>query len=203
MEPTENHKNNETFQKEFEALYLEHRDMVLQAAFRTIGIKEDAEDILQTVFLGLFKRLINRPELQSNFCRNPRAYLYQSAMNKAIDFYNARQRQNELEQELETLQIAPPSLESPLHLDKERVRAAIKNLKQDYIETLSLHYYDGYTCLEISKMRRKPLGTVLSDLFRGRAALRKALKFQEEESETQKKKHEGNRSPIVTETSEA
>jgi DNA-directed RNA polymerase specialized sigma24 family protein len=60
METTDN-ENNETFQKEFEALYLEHRDMVLQAAFRTIGIKEDAEDILQTVFLGLFKRLINRP----------------------------------------------------------------------------------------------------------------------------------------------
>jgi DNA-directed RNA polymerase specialized sigma24 family protein len=108
-----------------------------------------------------------------------------------------------MEHELEPLQIAPPSLDSSEHLKKERVRAAIKKLKQDHVETLSLHYYDGYTCLEISKMRRKPIGTVLSDLFRARAALKKALQFQEEESETQKKKHEGNGRPIVTETSEA
>src|SRR5690242_12315853 len=102
--PTNQNNTHETFRQELHAAYLSHREIVLQAAYRIIGIRDVAEDILQTVFL----RLVERPEIQTEFCRNPKAYLYKAAMNEAFNIYRIQKRQKLLAGDIETLEIAEP-----------------------------------------------------------------------------------------------
>jgi len=187
-------KTVETFKHEFRSAYLAHQDAVLQAAYRIIRNLEDAEDILQTVFL----RLVKSPDIQSEFCKNPKAYLCQAARNEALNVCGARKRKKLADEDITDLEMMAPEPDE----DIERIRAAIAGLKPQFSDILDLYYYQGFTCLEISKVRRKPMGTIFADLFRARSELKKALLSQEKPGETKKEKHQGNRGTVFTETFE-
>jgi RNA polymerase sigma-70 factor (ECF subfamily) len=188
MMAAEENKPSRTFQSEVEALYLENREMVLQAAFRALGNKEDAEDALQTVFT----RLVERPEVQKEFCKNPKGYLYRAAINEALHIIDARKRQRLVDTDIESLDIELPDLELNINDDIRGVREAMAKLKPDRREILYLHYYEGLSCLEIAKMQRRTLATVFGKLFRARAELKKWILIQENEHETQKENDRRN-----------
>src|SRR5690349_850626 len=108
MTPEELNKPKQTFQSELEALYLENREMVLQAAFRTIGNKEDAEDALHIIFA----RLVERPEIQQEFRKNPKGYLYRSAIREALRILRTRERQRLVDTDIDSLDIEFPELDA-------------------------------------------------------------------------------------------
>jgi RNA polymerase sigma factor (sigma-70 family) len=60
---------------------------VYRTAERITGNAEDAEDVLQTLFLRLLGR-----ELSGDVLANPRAYLYRATVNIALDVLRARKR---------------------------------------------------------------------------------------------------------------
>jgi len=68
-----------------ESLFLQHQRRVFRAAFRITGNAQDAEDVLQTVFL----RLARRGE-GALAVANPSSYLYRAAINAALDLLRAR-----------------------------------------------------------------------------------------------------------------
>src|SRR5215472_911002 len=73
--------------QEFQDLFKEHYDLVYCTAYGVTGRVEDAEDVVQTIFLRLLRRdglLDLRP--------NPRGYLYRAAVNQALSVVQARQR---------------------------------------------------------------------------------------------------------------
>src|SRR4051812_12668226 len=43
--------------EEFESIFCEHSEFVYRTAYRVTGSAEDAEDVMQTVFLRLFRNL--------------------------------------------------------------------------------------------------------------------------------------------------
>lgn len=55
---------------EIEKLFREHSKFIYRTAFRVTGNGEDAEDVLQSLFVRIMHR-----ELPPNFSRNPKAYL--------------------------------------------------------------------------------------------------------------------------------
>ena len=61
----------ERFQQELEALYRENYQLIYRAAYGVTGNAEDAQDVLQTVFV----KLIEAPP-PGDFKRNPKGYLY-------------------------------------------------------------------------------------------------------------------------------
>src|SRR5215813_12844579 len=67
-------------EQEFDRLFREHYQLVYRTAYGVTGSPEDAEDVLQTIFLRLIGRDVP-PDLQ----RNPRAYLYRSAVNLSLN----------------------------------------------------------------------------------------------------------------------
>jgi len=192
-------KSNDAFQKELEALFRDNRELVLQVAYRRTGNKQDAEDVLQTVFL----RLIQRPESQTDFCRNPKGYLYQAAVNEALHIIEARKRQKLTEEDVNWSEIPAPGGDSAHKDDIRRVRAAMARMKPEFARIFNLHYNDGYSCLEIAEILGKPVRTVFVELFRARAELKKAIRIQERQRETQEEKHQRVRGPVFTRTSEA
>src|SRR5262245_31177667 len=72
--------------QECEDIFRKHAPFVYRTAYGVTGSHQDAEDVLQTIFLRLMRR---RPqELQSNV----RAYLYRAAVNSSLDTLRAKRR---------------------------------------------------------------------------------------------------------------
>ena len=72
---------------EFDQLFRDHYQLVYRTAFSVTRCAEDAEDVLQSVFLKLIRRQFP-PDLK----KNPKAYLYRAAFNGALDIVRARPR---------------------------------------------------------------------------------------------------------------
>src|SRR6187401_2693771 len=73
--------------EDFERIFNENHALVYRVAYRITGNNEDAEDVLQTLFLRLLRREI-LPDME----RNPRAYMHRAAINIALDIVKLRAR---------------------------------------------------------------------------------------------------------------
>lgn len=143
----------------FEQIYTELSAPIFTVILRITGDREASEDILQEVFFKLY-RAPPGPEI-----RKPRAYLFRSARNLALDALRRRPR----EENLDSLPDLPqPDQEDPSRrLDLERAFAALAPEERGLV---SLHLNGGLTFREIARITGTPLGTVL---WRYRRAIEK------------------------------
>lgn len=143
----------------FEQIYTELSTPLFTVILRITGDREASEDILQEVLFKLY-RAPPGPEV-----RKPRAYLFQSARNLALDALRRRPR----EEDLDSLSDLPqPGLPDPgQRLDLERAFAALDPRERDLV---SLHLNGELTFREIAQITGTPLGTVL---WRYRRAIEK------------------------------
>ena len=159
-----------------EKLFLEHQARVFKAAYRVTGNAQDAEDVLQTVFLRLA-----RWEESTLPRENPASYVYRSAINAAFDLLRARQR-------AET--VALESVEGSLRRDdaegperacqagelRARLRRALARLNARHAEIFALRHLEGYANVEIARLLGISRVTVAVVLHRVRRRLRKDLR---------------------------
>src|SRR5258705_8857535 len=96
MKTTAAAKQSGLNQQEFEKLFSEHREMVYRAAYSVTGNKQDAQDVLQTVFLKLIDQ-----GLMLESAANPKGYLYRAAINEARQKFRTRTRQNHTDDDVE------------------------------------------------------------------------------------------------------
>src|SRR5690242_20658382 len=87
MRPIVQLPNVRSLAADFEQLFQEHHGLVYRAAYRITGNAQDAEDVLQTLFLRLLHR--GRP---LDMDANPKGYLHRAAVNIALDIIRARRR---------------------------------------------------------------------------------------------------------------
>jgi RNA polymerase sigma factor (sigma-70 family) len=167
----------ETLDQDFEELFRQHHQLVCRAAYSITGRAEDAEDILQMLFVKLMQR-----GLPPGFQKNPKGYLYRAAVNASLDLIQARNRRSVVEAE------SPLSLEDSANSDQrenphlDRLRRALTKLKPRSVEILILHYKFDYTDAEIAKMLGTSRGVVAINLYRSRARLKKLLRADERAS---------------------
>lgn len=157
-------------QEQFEKLFSEHREMVYRAAYSVTGDKQDAQDVLQDLFLKLIDH-----GLTLEFTTNPAAYLYRAAINEGRQKFRKRTRQNETDEGLEALRDAA-SDGKPHEKDmRERLLDAIAQLDLEFVEMLVLWADHGYTDAEIASMLGKTRGAVAVTLHRARARLKELM----------------------------
>jgi RNA polymerase sigma-70 factor (ECF subfamily) len=188
-------KNEKTFPREFEALFRRCGQLVYRAAYNVTGNREDAQDVLQTVFLKLIQR-----RATNDIIRNPEAYLHRAAVHEALSVVRSRESRRLTGDDVESVEMPAPASESGRDEDIRRVREAMAYMKPEFLEVLNLHYIEGYTCVEIAERHDKFLGTVLADLFRARAELKKLIRIEEKRRETHTN-HERDRRPVLAHTS--
>ena len=155
---------------EFEELYREHSRMVYRTAYTITGNHQDADDVLQNIFVALLER--RKP---SDLGTNPRAYLYRAAVNMSLTTIRSRNRRR-LATGIELLEA--PALatdaESDEHIHRS-LRDAVARLKPRAVEMLILRYQQGLSDMEIATMLGKSRGTVAVTLYRTRERLKKML----------------------------
>jgi RNA polymerase sigma-70 factor (ECF subfamily) len=168
--------------QEFDELFREHYPLVYRTAYSVTGSPEDAEDVVQTIFLRLFRRGFP-PHTE-----NPKGYLYRAAVNASLNV--ARSRRHHVltadEGRLEALaELNRPSPESPI---EGRLVDAIAQLNPVAVEMLILRYEHQYSDAEIAKLVGKSRGVVAVTLYRARARLKKLLRASSSSGETHETK---------------
>lgn len=119
-----------------ESLYVEWRmDLWRLAAFNTVGLNDDLEDLIQEVFLQLYRQVSNGVIIQ-----NPKCWLYKAIIHRATDLRRKRQRTTKY---LKTLPTAEPHYEQGVHESLECVellKQALLHLNVREQEILMLRY---------------------------------------------------------------
>ncbi len=139
-----------------------YADTVRRICFLYLKSSHDVEDIFQEVFLQLLKH-----EEAFTGPAHERAWLIKVAVNKCKDLHKSFFRSRVIS--LDELDLA---YEDEAQSDLIRELLA---LPQKYRDVLYLHYYEGYTAPEISKIIGCRENTVYSWLHRARQALKERL----------------------------
>ncbi len=79
----------ETTASDLEHVFREHQQRVLRAAYRITGSTDDAQDVLQTVFLRLIRR-----DGGAGLSDNPASNLNRAANNAPLELVRSRQAAN-------------------------------------------------------------------------------------------------------------
>ena len=157
-------------EQDFEKLFNEHYPLVYRTAYSITGSREDAEDVVQTIFLRLYRRR----EL-SGLQKNPKAYLYRAAVNAAVSVVRARRRHvltDDLEQLDRPIDARPAS--SGTVLQGEFLKA-LAQLNPSAVEILILRYEHHYSDAEIAKLLGTSRGAIAVRLYRARNRLKKFM----------------------------
>jgi RNA polymerase sigma-70 factor, ECF subfamily len=177
------------------ALYDRHADAVHAAAFRLLGDRQAAEDVVQEVFLTLW----NRADRFDPAMGSLTAWLLTIARNRAVDRLRAAGRRPQLvsvrpsggDEEADAAALerlaagrevvggAGAAADPEGALDLAETRAALRGVLAGLPEAertaILLAYRDGLTQSEIAARLDWPLGTVKTRTRRALARLREAL----------------------------
>ena len=160
---------------DLDQIYRDHHRRVIQAAYRVTGNAQDAEDVLQTVFMRLVRREGGSP--LSDSLGN---YLHRAAINAALDVVRSRRsaRASALDGVEPTLAAAadkaPDKVQGGAELE-EQIRLALGQMSGKAAEIFALRYFEGYGNHEIAKMLGTSRSTVNVILHRTREKLRKEM----------------------------
>src|SRR5438128_8258998 len=78
---------SEPLSEDLEEIFRQHSRLVYRTAYSVTGSPQDAEDVVQTLFLQLLRR-----GLPPGLRKNPKAYLYRAAVNLALNAVKSRRR---------------------------------------------------------------------------------------------------------------
>ena len=142
-------------------------------AVRVLRDEALAEDAVQDAFLAVWRgasRFIPERAKAST-------WIMTLVHRRAVDLVRREERRR-----ADPLPEAEPDSGGPsaadstwLHLERERVQAALSQLPDQQREAIELAYYGGFTQSELAERLGEPLGTIKSRMFAGLARLRELL----------------------------
>lgn len=151
-------------------LYDRYAGIVYGVALRVLGDAAAAEDVLQEVFLQLWR---NPQAFDANRGKLP-AWLAVIARNRAIDHLRKRPMENDIE-EAPVASAVDLENEAAQRLAIEKIRGALGRLPQEQQKCLEMAFFQGMTHTEIAAKTGEPLGTIKTRIRAGLLALRKAV----------------------------
>lgn len=146
---------------------LENQNKFYRYAFTYVHHRELAMDMVQNSFLKAIEQV---PTL-----RNPAAmktWFYRILTNECLQALKKAQRENLVE---------PENIQDEIYLEKAydhgiELYEAVRQLAPETQTIIFLHYYEGYTLKEISKITGYNLNTIKSRLYAGLKKLRTIVK---------------------------
>ena len=159
----------------FGRLYDEHSGRLLGVAYRVLGDTALAQDVVQDVFLGLW-----RDPSRFDATRGPIGhYLRMVARSRALDVLReaqvagrAKDRMLSLAKSEEEPAELRPAVAAERHARSVVVRRALMRLPEVQREAIVLAYWGGLTAEQIAANSSTPVGTVKSRIRLGVLTLR-------------------------------
>jgi RNA polymerase sigma-70 factor (ECF subfamily) len=144
----------------FATLYDRHSRAAYSLAFRMMGEKQAAEDLVQDAFLKLWRSATSYRANRAGV----RTWLLSIVHNRGIDqirsLASRRRTQEKMEASAPKSQPSEAFAESWRNSQREQVREALSTLPPEQLKILELAYFSGYTHVEIAELLGLPLGTV-------------------------------------------
>jgi RNA polymerase sigma-70 factor (ECF subfamily) len=152
------------------ALYDRHSSVVYSVALRILQDTGAAEDVLQDIFMQLWR---NPGAFDANR-GNMAAWLAVIARHRAIDALRRRRPENSFE---EVVVVVESDLAGDADRSRamEKVRGALAVMPPPQRSALEMAYFEGLTHVEIAEKTGEPLGTIKTRIRAGLLSLRKVL----------------------------
>ena len=166
---------------QYQRAYEEHHRSVYTAAFRVLGNAAQAQDVVQDVFLRVWRHPAKFDARRGDIG----SYLRVMARSRAVDVWREGQAAGRAGDRLKVAvsHDEPRADERPAEAtEREAARRAVRDelrqLPGPQREALVLAYWGGLTADEIARQSQVPLGTAKSRIRLGMARLRTALPAQ-------------------------
>lgn len=156
-------------------LYDRYARLVYSLAFKILANAEEAEDVMQDIFLTLWQRNTYNPSRGSLS-----SFLTTMTRSRAIDKLRSRgTRYRSLQRwagmNRSETQTATPLEQVSMGERAQLILAALEQLPSNERQVLEIGYYEGLSQSEIAKRLEIPLGTVKTRSRQGLLKLRQAL----------------------------
>ncbi len=155
------------------ALYERYRESALALAYRKLGSWDEAEELIQDVFIHAFDRVeqLRVPEAFGGWLRQ---IVRRMAINRLT------RRRVAIAVESETLEAVHTSCDTPLddvltNERSEQVRVGLKQLGRIDRETLEAFYIGGQSLIEMADAFEAPIGTIKRRLHVARKRLARQM----------------------------
>jgi RNA polymerase sigma-70 factor (ECF subfamily) len=156
------------------ACYDRYRLILFGLILRILHDREDAEDVLQEVFLQVWRRAGDFDEARGRAF----TWLVTIARSRALDRLRSagsRARLGEQAAQIPRDDVEDAALDSVKSEQGTIVRQALAELPEEQQKTLFLAYFEGLTQTEIAARLGDPLGTVKTRMRSGMIKLRELL----------------------------
>ncbi len=159
----------------FSEFYDRFSALVFTMAMRMLKVRSDAEDLLQEVFVQVWRQASNYSEERGS----PEAWIINIARSRAIDKIRSIRRMDKSF----VLTDDPARAESSDNVESSAaesevrmtMNSALTKLPEAQRRVLELAYFDGLTQTEIAERLAEPLGTVKTRMRSGIQRLRDIL----------------------------
>ena len=149
------YKEAEQILTELERIVVERQDWLFRFAYMRIGIREDAEDVVQESLLSVFRRLRE----QTGIC-NVEQYVIRAVSNACTDYFRRKPIQ------VVTLdkagQVSVGEADSQIHEEFVRISRLLDTLPEEQSEIVRLKCYDELTFKQIAELQGIPEATAKS-----------------------------------------
>ena len=151
-------------------LYERYSPIVYSVALRVLGNTAAAEDVLQEVFMQLWRS----PQMFDASRGSLPGWLAVITRNRAIDSLRKRRPEADINEVVVSVE---PDLVSSAGWSRalEKIRGVLGGMPALQRSALEMAFFDGLTHSEIAQMTGEPLGTVKTRIRAGLVILRKAF----------------------------
>ncbi len=158
-------------EQDFKLTITNYADTVNRICLVYLKNTADTEDIFQNVFLKYYNSSAHFQDEE-----HKKAWLIRVTINECKNLLKNFFRKNSVP----IAKIAAQATDGQFDENYYVIEAVLK-LKEKYKTAIFLHYYEGYSAIEIGQMLGKNVNTVYSLLARGRAELKSVLGGDEHE----------------------
>ena len=157
-----------------EALVAQHGNRVYQLAYSLTRSAADAEDVLQDVFLKLYRNWD-----QASTCDNLDGWLTRVVTNACIDLLRSRKCRGSTAETASLARLSAPALPPGRALEQrefdEKLQAALEELPPRVMAALILFDHEGLKAKEVGRILNLTEGAVRRYVFEGRRRVKELL----------------------------
>jgi RNA polymerase sigma-70 factor (ECF subfamily) len=156
----------------FETIYRQHASRIYSLASRMCGSADDGEDLLQEIFIQVYRKL-------DSFQGNARlgTWLYRLALNHCLDYVRSRRaKMSKMTDTLDREGALEPVARTDTPVARLDLERAIEQLPEGCREAFVLHDIEGFDHKEVGKLLGVAEGTSKSQVFKARLKLRALLR---------------------------